>query len=103
VAEAGRYVGTYEREGLSLQISAGQEGRLLATVTPSHGVAQDQGWPPMVDLPLQPVTREDSFLLDLPISDAALLAVFFNPADADGLPTYLHFGGRAHRRVTATA
>ncbi|TFV85128.1 class A beta-lactamase-related serine hydrolase [Microbacterium sp. dk485] len=103
VAEVGRYVGTYEREGLSLQISAGQEGRLLATVTPSHGVAQDQGWPPMVDLPLQPVAREDSFLLDLPISDAALLAVFFNPADADGLPTYLHFGGRAHRRVTANA
>ena len=33
----------------------------------------------MVDLPLQPVDREDSFLLRLPIADADLLAVFFNP------------------------
>lgn len=98
VSEPDRYAGTYEREGLTFQIRADEEGRLLATVTPSHGVAQDQGWPPMLDLPLVPVTRKDAFLLKLPIADADLLAVFFNPAD-DGAPTYLHFGGRAHRRA----
>jgi len=53
----------------------------------------------MVDLPLQPVDREDSFLLRLPIADADLLAVFFNPDEDGGRPTYLHYGGRAHRRT----
>ncbi|MGP3534170.1 serine hydrolase domain-containing protein [Microbacterium sp. RD1] len=101
VAAPERYTGTYQREGLTFRITADAEGRLLATVTPSHGVAQDQGWVPMIDLPLKPVAREDSFLLKLPIADADLLAVFFNPDDADELPSYLHFGGRAHRRVAA--
>lgn len=99
VGEPDRYVGTYAREGLTFQIRADQHGRLLATVTPSHGVAQDQGWPPMLDLPLLPVTRRDSFLLKLPIADADLLAVFFHPEDDTARPTYLHFGGRAHRRA----
>lgn len=99
VTEPDRYTGTYEREGLTFQIRADPEGRLLATVTPSHGVAQDQGWPPMVDLPLVPVTRADAFLLKLPIADADLLAAFFNPEGVGDRPTYLHFGGRAHRRA----
>jgi CubicO group peptidase (beta-lactamase class C family) len=94
-----RYTGTYQREGLTFVIEADADGRLLATVTPSHGVAKDQGWPPMVALPLVRVERDDSFLLELPIADAALLAVFFNPEDVGARPTYLHFGGRAHRRV----
>jgi CubicO group peptidase (beta-lactamase class C family) len=98
-AEPDRYTGTYQREGLTFQIEADADGRLLATVTPSHGVAQDQGWPPMIGLPLAPVARDDSFLLELPIADAALLAVFFNPEDVGARPTYMHFGGRAHRRV----
>ena len=55
--------------------------------------------PPMNDLPLVRVERDDSFLLELPIADAPLLAVFFNPADEGGVPSYLHFGGRAHKRV----
>jgi CubicO group peptidase (beta-lactamase class C family) len=97
--EPDRYTGTYQREGLTFQIEADADGRLLATVTPSHGVAQDQGWPPMVAMPLSPVARDDSFLLELPIADAALLAVFFNPEDVGARPTYLHFGGRAHRRA----
>lgn len=99
VAEPGRYTGTYEREGLSFEIRADQDGCLLTTVTPTHGVAKDQGWPQMVDLPLVPVTRSDAFLLKLPIADAELLAAFFNPQDAGERPTYLHFGGRAHRRA----
>ena len=40
----------------------------------------------MVDLPLLPVDREDSFLLRLPIADADLLAVFFNPDEVGGRP-----------------
>ncbi len=99
VVDAGRYTGNYAREGLLFEISSDAQNRLLATVTPSHAVAEEQGWPPMVDLPLQPVQRADSFMLKLPIADADLLAVFFNPADADAAPTYLHFGGRAHRRT----
>ena len=35
----------------------------------------------------------------LPIADADLLAVFFNPDEGGGRPTYLHYGGRAHRRT----
>ena len=94
-----RYTGTYQREGLTFEINADDEGRLMATVTPSHGVAQDQGWPPMIDLPLVPVQRDDSFMLKLPIADADLMAAFFNPTDVGGRPTYMHFGGRAHKRV----
>jgi CubicO group peptidase (beta-lactamase class C family) len=103
VPDPARYVGHYEREGLTIEVNTDDASRLLATVTPSHAVAQEQGWPPMVDLTLQPVARDDSFLLRLPIADADLLAVFFNPDDIGGTPTHLHFGGRAHRRVPATA
>lgn len=99
VAAPKRYTGTYQREGLTFRISSDPEGRLLATVTPSHGVAEDQGWTPMIDLPLKPVTREDSFLLKLPIADTDLLAVFFTPDNPDATPEYMHFGGRAHRRI----
>jgi regulator of sirC expression with transglutaminase-like and TPR domain len=53
----------------------------------------------MVDLPLRPVDRADSFLLRVPIADADLLAVFFNPDDPGGRPTYVHYGARAKRRV----
>lgn len=99
VADPDRYAGTYEREGLTFQVQGDDAGRLITTLTPSHGVAQDQGWPPMVGLPLVPVIRDDSFLLKLPIADADLLAVFFNPEDVGARPTYMHFGGRAHRRA----
>ncbi len=99
VAEPERYTGTYQREGLTFEIRADDSGRLLTTVTPSHGIAEDQGWPPMVDLPLVPVERDDSFMLKLPIADADLLAAFFNPEEVGARPTYLHFGGRAHRRL----
>lgn len=100
VADPDRYVGTYEREGLSFVVRADDAGRLLATVTPTHAVAESQGWPPMVDLALQPVARDDSFLLKLPIADADLLAVFFNPSDEGGRPTHMHYGARAHRRTS---
>ena len=98
VADPARYTGTYEREGLTFVIGSDGSGRLLATVTPTHAVAESQGWPPMVDLPLRPATRDDAFLLKLPVADADLLAAFFNPADVGGRPTYVHFGARAHRR-----
>jgi CubicO group peptidase (beta-lactamase class C family) len=99
VSDPARYTGTYEREGLTFGVRADDEGRVLATVTPSHAVAESQEWPSMVDIPLRPVVQEDSFLLKLPIADADLLAVFFDPAGAGGVPSYLHFGGRAHRRT----
>jgi CubicO group peptidase (beta-lactamase class C family) len=98
VSDPERYTGTYEREGLSFEVRADGEGRLLTTVSPTHAVAESQGLPVMADLPLRPVTREDSFLLKLPISDADLLAVFFDPEESGGRPSYLHFGARAHRR-----
>ncbi len=98
VADPARYTGTYEREGLTIVVKPLDAG-LGADVTPSHAVAVDQGWPPLLDLPLVPVERPDSFLLRLPIADADLLAVFFDPDDPNGRPTHVHFGGRAHRRV----
>lgn len=98
VADPDRYVGVYQREGLAFEIGAADDGSLHASVTVSHAAADLQGLPPMKELPLVPVEREDSFLLRLPIADSDLLAVFFNPHDEQGQPSYLHFGGRAHRR-----
>jgi CubicO group peptidase (beta-lactamase class C family) len=101
VADPARYTGVYQREGLHLEVSADDSAHLLATVTPTHEVAQSQGWPPMVDLPLEPTDRPDTFMLRVPIADADLPAVFFAPEDPGGKPTYLHYGGRAKRRVSA--
>lgn len=98
VADPERYVGAYRREGLDFVIGAHEDGSLHATVTVSHAAGEMQSLPPMEELPLVPVERADSFLLKLPIADSDLLAVFFDPADEAGVPTYLHFGGRAHRR-----
>jgi CubicO group peptidase (beta-lactamase class C family) len=98
-----RYVGLYQREGLTFDVCADEAGRLLATLTPTHAVAESQGWPPMVDLPLRPTDRADTFMLRVPIADADLPAVFFSPDDPGGKPTYVHYGGRAKRRVPASA
>jgi CubicO group peptidase (beta-lactamase class C family) len=99
VADPSRYTGVYEREGLRLEVNADVAGKLMATVIPTHAVAESQGWPPMIDLPLRPVTQADTFLLRVPIADADLPAVFFAPDDPGGRPTYVHYGGRAKRRV----
>jgi CubicO group peptidase (beta-lactamase class C family) len=98
VADPERYVGAYRREGLDFVIGAHEDGSLHATVTVSHAAGELQSLPPMEELPLVPVERPDSFLLKLPIADSDLLAVFFDPSGEAGAPTYLHFGGRAHRR-----
>lgn len=100
VADPARYLGVYQREGLRLEIRADDSAHLLATVEPTHEVAQSQGWPPMIDLPLQPTDRPDTFMLRVPIADADLPAVFFAPEDQGGKPTYVHYGGRAKRRVS---
>jgi CubicO group peptidase (beta-lactamase class C family) len=100
VADPARYTGLYQREGLRLEVGADDSGRLLATVTPTHEVAQSQAWPPMVDLPLHPTDRSDTFMLRVPIADADLPAVFFSPKEPGSTPTYLHYGGRAKRRVS---
>jgi len=99
VSDPARYTGVYEREGLRLEVNADEGGRLLATVVPTHAVAQSQGWPPMIDLPLRPVAHPDTFMLRVPIADADLPATFFSPDEPGGRPTYVHYGGRAKRRV----
>jgi CubicO group peptidase (beta-lactamase class C family) len=99
VAEPARYTGLYQREGLRFDVRADESAHLLVTVTPTHEVAQSQDWPPMVDLPLRPTNRPDTFMLRVPIADADLPAVFFAPEDPGGKPTYVHYGGRAKRRV----
>jgi CubicO group peptidase (beta-lactamase class C family) len=98
VADVDRYAGVYEREGLRVEVT-GKDGRLVAAVAPTHAVAEELGWPEMVDLPLVPVERDDSFFLKVPIADAELLAVFFNPDEPGGRPTYMHYGARAARRL----
>jgi CubicO group peptidase (beta-lactamase class C family) len=103
VPDPDRYAGIYAREGLRIEVRAGAERSLVATVTPNHAVAEEQGWPPMVDLPLTPVARTDSFMLRLPIADADLLAVFFDPDQPGATPTYMHYGGRAAKRQPAPA
>ena len=99
VDDPDRYVGTYDREGVRFEVAVTESGSLVATITASHAAAELQELPPMNDLPLVPVARDDSFLLRVPIADSDLLTVFFNPDGPAGAPTYLHFGGRAHRRV----
>jgi CubicO group peptidase (beta-lactamase class C family) len=99
VPDPSRYAGTYERAGVRFEVAERAESALVASITASHAAAEIEALPPMIDLPLKPVTRADAFLLKLPIADSDLLAVFFNPDQPDGRPTYLHFGGRAHRRV----
>jgi CubicO group peptidase (beta-lactamase class C family) len=98
VTDVDRYAGVYEREGLRVEITGLDHG-LVAAVAPTHAVAEELGWPEMVDLPLVPVERDDSFFLKVPIADADLLAVFFNPDEPGGRPTYMHYGARAARRV----
>ncbi len=89
----------YQREGLVFEIGQAEDGSLIATIDAFHAAAEMQDLPPMVDLPLVPVERDQSFLLKLPIADSDLIAAFFNPDDESAAPTYLHFGGRAHKRV----
>jgi hypothetical protein len=98
VPDPSRYTGTYEREGLRMVVDANERGELLVTVLPTHDVS-GLDFPPMENLPLQPVERDDSFFLRLPIADADLLAVFFDPDRPGGRPTYVHYGARAARRV----
>ena len=93
------YTGRYQREGLIFDIGQAEDGSLTATIDAFHAAAEMQELPPMVDLPLVPVARDQSFLLKLPIADSDLIAAFFNPDDVSAAPTYLHFGGRAHKRV----
>lgn len=99
VADPSRYVGTYQREGMALEVAQADDGSLVASLKATHAAAEMQNLPPMNDLPLVPTERDESFLLDLPIADSALLAVFFNPDDDSAAPSYLHFGGRAHKRI----
>jgi CubicO group peptidase (beta-lactamase class C family) len=99
VADAERYVGSYHRAGLSFEVAQLEDGSLAVSIEATHGAAEMMDLPPMDDLPLVPVARDDSFLLKLPISDSELLAVFFNPDDESAAPSYVHFGGRAHKRV----
>jgi CubicO group peptidase (beta-lactamase class C family) len=97
VADPDRYIGTYEREGLRVDVAAGDGGQLVATLQSTRDV-EGLDFPPMENLPLRPVDRADSFFLKIPVADEALLAVFFNPGHEDGAPTYMHYGGRAARR-----
>ena len=99
VADPDRYTGTYEREGLRIEVESGDGEELVASVLPTRDV-EGLNYPPMENLPLRPVDRKDSFFLKLPVADADLLAVFFDPDQEDGRPTYMHYGGRAARRKT---
>jgi CubicO group peptidase (beta-lactamase class C family) len=99
VADPDRYAGTYEREGLRVEVTPTEEKQLVATLLSTRDV-EGLSFPPMENLPLRPVDRADSFFLKVPVADADLLAVFFNPDHEDGPPTYMHYGGRAARRKT---
>src|SRR5262245_21964801 len=81
VVQGGRYVGTYQREGMAFEIAQAADGSLVASLKPTHAAAEMQNLPTMDELPLIPVARNDSFLLKLPIADTELLAVFFHPRD----------------------
>ena len=97
VADPDRYVGVYEREGIQFDVTPADGGKLAVTVTSNRDI-EGLSFPPMENLPLHPVDRPDSFFLKVPIADADLLAVFFDPDDEGGVPTYMHYGGRAARR-----
>ena len=92
--DAARFAGTYEREGLTVEVAAGN-GSLVMTFRPTGLGAV--GAPPMENLAAAPVD-DRTFLVELPIADGAIPVVFFNPDDGGGTPTYMHFGGRAAAR-----
>ncbi|MDQ6747612.1 MAG: beta-lactamase family protein, partial [Candidatus Dormibacteraeota bacterium] len=98
VADQGRFAGNYRREGIDILVSPVSGGALVASVSVTRKDASTASLPPMQGLPLKPVGG-DVFLLKLPIADEALSAIFFNPDGAGARPTFLHFGGRASRRV----
>ena len=64
VEDPSRYVGTYTREGVTLEVAAAEDGSLVASFIATREDLQDL--PPMSDLPLVRVARDDSFLLDPP-------------------------------------
>jgi CubicO group peptidase (beta-lactamase class C family) len=93
--DAARYAGKYEREGLVMDVGVGEDGLAISFHPSGPGAI---GVPVMENI-AAPWVEGDMFLVELPIADDALAAVFFNPDDPDGRPTYVHFGGRAARRA----
>jgi dipeptidyl aminopeptidase/acylaminoacyl peptidase/CubicO group peptidase (beta-lactamase class C family) len=92
--DAARYVGTYERVGIRVEV-AEKESKLIATVTLTGELAELINEPPE-ELALVPV-EEDLFVTRSEGSQTWIAAVFY--ALPDGA-RYLHFGGRATPKVT---
>jgi CubicO group peptidase (beta-lactamase class C family) len=90
VLDPARYVGTYEREGIRLEI-AEQGGGLTITVTNLGPLSTGQ--PPQV---AELLPHDESVLLiKMPEAESLMPAVFF---DLDG-DRYVHFGARTTRRT----
>jgi CubicO group peptidase (beta-lactamase class C family) len=92
-----RYVGTYQRHNVTVEVREA-DGELRADMTLEGPLAAIR--PAQKDLPVKPAD-ESVFLLysTLRGGGAPSPAVFF-AFDEDGRPGWLHFGARAHRRVS---
>jgi CubicO group peptidase (beta-lactamase class C family) len=88
--DVSRYVGTYAREGIAIEI-ADTGGALSMTLTSSSPLAAGQ--PPEVGELLP--HDEAVFLLKMPNAESLMPVVFF---DLEGDP-YVHFGARTTRRT----
>lgn len=90
-----RYVGTYSRYGLDIEITV-EEGALVAAATPKGELAPPDA-PPQVGR--MTVVDEELFLLNL---SGENIVVHFQDFDADRRPTYLHAGARVSKRAPAS-
>ena len=61
VADTDRYTGTYEREGLRVEVTPTEDKQLVATVLPTRDV-EGLNYPPMENLPLRPVDPQGLLL-----------------------------------------
>lgn len=93
--DAGRYVGTYGRRGVDIEISQADGG--LTMLARFEGAMAEQA-PAPSPVRLRPVD-EWTFLLEDPSRGDTPAALVFSDPDASGLPQWLHTSARAHRRV----
>jgi hypothetical protein len=93
-----RFVGGYERLSCRLEVTRKDDdpGALMLTHTPTGELADLMRMPPNV-YDLTPLAEDGRFLATMPGLPEPITATFYG--DRDGVPRFVHFGGRASPRV----
>jgi CubicO group peptidase (beta-lactamase class C family) len=94
--DAARYTGTYENVMQKIEVSAEDNGQLVAHFRPAPHTSVMIG---TRSVPLSPV--DESLFVGVTPGFSENATYHFLQPDHQGCPQYLHFGVRAHRRVEA--